>query len=672
MGFEAPTTDWGAPNGSPITTSSDITQGSHSLAVTINGYTEVISTQIAAPGSARAQATFDIKPAQALPWGEARLVVVMPSQGHHWRDLGGVPLTGLTAGQFHTLSFAIPADVQSALESSATDLSFRIIINGPSGSQFIVDNLVVSDGGGSPGDPGTASEAFTLSVPRGSRVQDVIISGTTKVTIDDRSTISEQVSPATVSSIGPERSEFGAGVNVYGNVVSKGDVDVLRSGSQISGTLTTEGAVLQQNNVIVGGGIFTGVPIQNATTEWSVNWPAGAGQNVSLPPDSPNVDLAPGHYGSVQAYSRATITLRSGVYFVDSFVLEPQVNFKVDASGGLVQIYVRDTLRLRTGIEYIGGEEGQVLFGYLGNTPALYEEALVAAVVAPNSAIELRRPSSGLPHKGSFFGKEVHVFSDATVLHIPLDLTFICPSGDFDGDGILNCSDECWDDPAKVVPGICGCGTPDTDTDGDGVPDCVDQCPTDPKNTYRGMCGCADEPDVAPAGTPCNDGIARGTFTCDGEGTCGDPDDDSPEGDGGTGQGGCFHKTLGTTVYWICNGGPTGSTQEDATLTCGRPDRKLARIDTQQENALIATLVGAPSWIGGNDRQLEGQWYWTDFEGADATRFWADGKARPGAFVSWRGAAPGTDDSKNCSTISSDGRWDDEDCNEARSSTKGY
>src|SRR5690606_10223663 len=110
-----------------------------------------------------------------------------------WRDLGGVSLTGLTAGQFHTLSFSIPGDVQAALESSGTDLSFRIILNGPSGSQFIVDNLIVSDGGGSsPGDPGATGQAFSLSVPRGSRVQDVIISGTGKVTIDDRSTISEQ------------------------------------------------------------------------------------------------------------------------------------------------------------------------------------------------------------------------------------------------------------------------------------------------------------------------------------------------------------------------------------------------------------------------------------------------------------------------------------------------
>ncbi|MBI4719513.1 MAG: IPTL-CTERM sorting domain-containing protein, partial [Planctomycetes bacterium] len=51
--------------------------------------------------------------------------------------------------------------------------------------------------------------------------------------------------------------------------------------------------------------------------------------------------------------------------------------------------------------------------------------------------------------------------------------------GDTDSDGTdALCGDECPSDPAKLDPGVCGCGVSDTaDADGDGVPDCTDQCP---------------------------------------------------------------------------------------------------------------------------------------------------------------------------------------------------
>lgn len=35
--------------------------------------------------------------------------------------------------------------------------------------------------------------------------------------------------------------------------------------------------------------------------------------------------------------------------------------------------------------------------------------------------------------------------------------------------------DACPDDPNKMKPGICGCGTSDADTDGDGTVDCIDE-----------------------------------------------------------------------------------------------------------------------------------------------------------------------------------------------------
>jgi len=43
---------------------------------------------------------------------------------------------------------------------------------------------------------------------------------------------------------------------------------------------------------------------------------------------------------------------------------------------------------------------------------------------------------------------------------------------DADGDGTPDDCDLCPDDPLKVEPGDCDCGTPDIDLDGDGISDC--------------------------------------------------------------------------------------------------------------------------------------------------------------------------------------------------------
>ena len=45
---------------------------------------------------------------------------------------------------------------------------------------------------------------------------------------------------------------------------------------------------------------------------------------------------------------------------------------------------------------------------------------------------------------------------------------------DGDGDGTGDACDNCPDDPGKIEPGICGCGSPDLDTDSDGLMNCED------------------------------------------------------------------------------------------------------------------------------------------------------------------------------------------------------
>ena len=62
---------------------------------------------------------------------------------------------------------------------------------------------------------------------------------------------------------------------------------------------------------------------------------------------------------------------------------------------------------------------------------------------------------------------------------------------DTDGDGVIDCTDECPLDPNKGAVGNCGCGHGDEDSDADGIPDCRDRCPHDPVKSLPGVCGCA-------------------------------------------------------------------------------------------------------------------------------------------------------------------------------------
>lgn len=66
-------------------------------------------------------------------------------------------------------------------------------------------------------------------------------------------------------------------------------------------------------------------------------------------------------------------------------------------------------------------------------------------------------------------------------------------SPDTDGDGTVDCGDQCPSDANKAVAGQCGCGVTEdtTDTDGDGTFDCADVCDNDgTKTTNAGVCGC--------------------------------------------------------------------------------------------------------------------------------------------------------------------------------------
>ncbi|MCP3874942.1 MAG: hypothetical protein GY699_17545 [Desulfobacteraceae bacterium] len=92
---------------------------------------------------------------------------------------------------------------------------------------------------------------------------------------------------------------------------------------------------------------------------------------------------------------------------------------------------------------------------------------------------------------GQIGGVNVTDYSFGVVHNNVITCPYIFPplnvTSDRDGDGIVDCIDNCPDDPNKTEPEDCGCGNLETDSDKDGVADCVDNCPNIP-NPDQGPC----------------------------------------------------------------------------------------------------------------------------------------------------------------------------------------
>ncbi|MBK7643257.1 MAG: lamin tail domain-containing protein [Planctomycetes bacterium] len=145
------------------------------------------------------------------------------------------------------------------------------------------------------------------------------------------------------------------------------------------------------------------------------------------------------------------------------------------------------------------------------------------------------------------------------------------PDTDTDGDGTADCNDGCPNDPAKITPGICGCGVSDADSDGDGTVDCNDGCPSDPLKVAPGICGCGvSDADSDGDGTvDCNDGCPSDPLkVAPGICGCGVSDADS-DGDGTVDcNDGCPSDPLKVAPGACGCGTPDTDTDGDGTADC--------------------------------------------------------------------------------------------------------
>lgn len=506
------------------------------------------------------------------------------------------------------------------------------------------------------------SASFSLRTLTGDP-RTTLLSTTTSLTVDARVDLGDGSKLETITSFGSGSAGttvIDAATNIRGNLTSGGPVTIAAQ-SVVSGFLRSGGTITKQAPVTIAGGEFPNAAISSTPTSWIVNIPDTNGGDVLLPLNTART-LAPGAWARLDTQNGARLSLRSGTYYFDSVTIEPGSQLLLDKTQGPILIYVKTTFSFKGTLVTTAGVATDTLIGVLGTgTNAAYVEGpMVGTVVVPNGNLDLRRTPNDVPHRGAFFAKSIHVFSDIDIHHAPFSFDFLCSAGDTDKDGASDCSDGCPLDPAKKAPGIAGCGKVETDTDGDGVPNPIDGTPNDPTSITPGQCGSVDT-GLTATGTPCTDRVcpADTNSQCNGSGVCGTPTACAPAATG------CTLRRFDNSIYWVCAGAVSWT--QAATNCRAISGRHLARINSRVENDFVAAIVGGKAWHGGNDSTTEGAWRWSTAASNNGDQFWAGdatGTASANRYQRWSAGQPAA--ANDCGAIQGPGagagEWTAEVC----------
>ena len=133
--------------------------------------------------------------------------------------------------------------------------------------------------------------------------------------------------------------------------------------------------------------------------------------------------------------------------------------------------------------------------------------------------------------------------------------------------------------------------------------------------------------------------------------------DDAATADAGSDAGACARVSFGGKIYLHC---AEPVTWYAADARCAGLGMRLLRIETLDENELGRGLATTRIWLGGTDRDVEGDWHWQD-----GTPFWTGGlTGMPvgGAFTLWDVGEPNDLGGEDCLAMRRDGQWLDEQC----------
>lgn len=288
-----------------------------------------------------------------------------------------------------------------------------------------------------------------------------------------------------------------------GNWVMYKDIDITGM-NQIETRIATvkNGVSIEIYLDNIDGELLTTIPVTNTT-----GWQTWASEIVNFTAVNGTHDLYLVFKGGTGTYLnlnwfgfyKTTTTYIPQVSFIDptSSVLDHTVSFLAEAYHESTGIQNGDGVDNVT--FSLANSNQEIIATKTENTPP-YQWALNTASYANGSYTMTATVTSGAQMNTTEISFDIEntydCFGtlDGTAY---LDICNTCVGGlsgnesiDSDSDGVLDCEDQCPNDPLKSTPGTCGCGVTDIDSDNDGTADCEDQCPEDPTKTVVGSCGC--------------------------------------------------------------------------------------------------------------------------------------------------------------------------------------
>lgn len=456
--------------------SSEAAERSTSLAVSDFQYAELTSTRLSSLGTGLTnELSFDVWiPAPPTPYwaGTIGVSISIPSLGINSQFLGQQDVLPLEKDAWQRVRLPLSSGLVTALQGSYSDLKLSFLLNRPvQTGAWRLDGVSFGQKSQIPPTP-AFTEAYVVPVPKGTTLQAVAVGQALVRSPFFRMGGAIDVLGSPYTTLQRPNGEFADVVAPRGD----GDTDIAIGVDANVGSVAAFSSLLNSGTVhgnaragdsLTNSGAVTGTATQGVdllsheAARLLVGFPDSAGApDVRADATAPSATPAPGIYNFVSSTAGATITLRTGSYYVDHISIGAGTELRLDNSGGPVSIYVRESLSVRGSVSLLDRSKWNALFavGARATVNLSHDVHFEGTVVAPKTAV-LRIDPTGEPGPstytaGSFFGRAV--FAGYKIEHHPFVRddcgagtcgVFGCDTADRDGDGLYDCQETSDADP---------------------------------------------------------------------------------------------------------------------------------------------------------------------------------------------------------------------------------